>query len=110
VGEWTDDKEKLDKASRLAAETASIVIVKGAHSAICTPDGRILFNSTGTPGMAKGGSGDVLTGLLAGLMARGYDAETASVIGVYIHGRAGERAAEIYGEEAMNASDLAEFL
>jgi NAD(P)H-hydrate epimerase len=74
VGDWADDREKLDKASRFATETASVVIVKGAHSVICTPDGRFIFNSTGTPGMAKGGSGDVLTGLLAGLLARGYDA------------------------------------
>ncbi len=110
VGEWADDREKLEKASELAREIAGIIIVKGAHSVICTSDGRFLFNSTGTPGMAKGGSGDVLTGLLTGLMARGYDTETASIIGVYAHGRAGERAAEIYGEEAMNASDLAEFI
>jgi NAD(P)H-hydrate epimerase len=110
VGKWVDDREKLEKASNLAVETASVVIVKDAHSVICTPDGRFIFNSTGTPGMAKGGSGDVLTGFVAGLLARGYDAETASVIGVYNHGRAGEKAAEVYGEEAMNASDLAEFL
>ncbi len=110
VGEWTGDKEKLEKASKLARETQSIVVVKGAHSVVCTPDGRLIFNSTGTPGMAKGGSGDVLTGLITGLMARGHDAETASIIGVYTHGRAGERATELYGEEAMNASDIAEFL
>lgn len=110
IGEWRTDMEKLEKASKLAAETASIVIVKGAHSAICTPDGRFIFNSTGTPGMAKGGSGDVLTGFITGLVARGYDAETASVIGVYTHGRAGEEAARSRGEEAMNASDIADFL
>ncbi len=110
VGEWSDDREKLEKARRLASEIDGVVIVKGAHSVICTPDGRFLFNPTGTPGMAKGGSGDVLTGLIAGLTARGYDAETASIVGVYDHGRAGERAARIYGKEAMNASDLAEFL
>jgi NAD(P)H-hydrate epimerase len=109
VGEWADDREKLEKASRLAAEISGVMIVKGAHSVVCTPDGRFIFNSTGTPGMAKGGCGDVLAGLLTGLLARGYDTETASVIGVYMHGRAGERAAELYGEEAMNASDLAEF-
>ena len=110
VGEWADDREKLEKASRLAAEISGVVIVKGAHSVICTPDGRFIFNSTGTPGMAKGGSGDVLTGFLTGLIARGYDAETASIIAVYLHGRAGERAAELYGGEAMNASDLSEFI
>ncbi len=64
VGEWSDDREKLEKARRLASEIDGVVIVKGAHSVICTPDGRFLFNPTGTPGMAKGGSGDVLTGLI----------------------------------------------
>jgi NAD(P)H-hydrate epimerase len=115
TGGWRTDKEKLEKASSLARETRSVVVVKGAHSVVCTPPsssggGRFLFNSTGNPGMAKGGSGDVLTGLVTGLLARGYDAETASIIGVYTHGRAGERAALKYGEEAMNASDLAGFL
>ena len=110
VGEWCTDREKLEKASKLARETCSIVIVKGAHSVICTSDGRFMFNSTGAPGMAKGGSGDVLAGLLTGLLARGYDAETASIIGVYTHGRAGERTALQRGEEAMNTSDLAAFL
>jgi NAD(P)H-hydrate epimerase len=110
VGKWDDDSEKLKKTSTLAAETKSIVVVKGAHTVICTPDGRFIFNSTGTPGMAKGGSGDVLAGYITGLTTRGYNAEAASVLGVYIHGRAGERAAEMYGSEAMNSADLAEFL
>lgn len=110
VGRWRGDREKLEKASRLAAEIAGFVIVKGAHSVICTPDGRFVFNSTGTPGMAKGGNGDVLTSLLAGLLARGYDAETTSIIGVYTHGRAGESAAELCGAESMNASNLSELI
>ncbi len=110
VGEWSTEKEKIKKTSKLSRETRSVVIVKGAHSVVCTPDGRFLFNSSGTPGMAKGGSGDVLTGLITGLLARGYDAETASVTGVYLHGRAGERAARLHGEEAMNSGDLAAFL
>ncbi len=110
VGEWSTDAEKLEKTSSLARETRSIVIVKGAHSTICTPGGRFIFNSTGNPGMAKGGNGDVLAGYITGLLARGYNAETASIIGVYTHGMAGDKAAEMYGREAMNASDLAEFL
>ncbi len=110
VGEWRTGEEKLDKASKLAREIRGTVIIKGAHSVVCTPDGRFLFNSTGNPGMAKGGSGDVLTGVITGLLARGYDAETASVTAVYLHGRAGERAARLHGEEAMNAGDLAAFL
>jgi NAD(P)H-hydrate epimerase len=109
VGEWIDDREKLDKALALARELSSVVVVKGAHTAVCTPDGRVLFNSTGNPGMAKGGSGDVLAGYITGLLARGYYAEDASVIGVYIHGRAGDKAAEYYGREAMNSADIMEF-
>jgi NAD(P)H-hydrate epimerase len=109
VGEWADEREKLVKASALARETRSTVVVKGAHSVVCTSDGRFLFNSTGNPGMAKGGSGDVLTGLIAGLMARGYSGEDASVIGVYIHGQAGDRAAERHGQEAMNSADLIDY-
>ncbi|MDR0907455.1 MAG: NAD(P)H-hydrate dehydratase [Rikenellaceae bacterium] len=109
VGEWADDREKLAKTLELAQELKSVVVVKGAHTAICTPDGRVLFNSSGNPGMAKGGSGDVLAGYITGLLARGYTAEDACVIGVYIHGRAGDKAAEYYGEEAMNSADLTEF-
>lgn len=110
VGEWACEAEKLEKASALARRARSTVVVKGAHSAVCTPDGVVFFNSTGTPGLAKGGSGDVLTGLVTGLIARGYSAPAASIVGVYTHGRAGEKAAEYYGVEAMNSADLAEFL
>jgi NAD(P)H-hydrate epimerase len=109
VGEWADDRHKLAKTEALARELSSVVVVKGAHTAVCTPDGRVLFNSTGNPGMAKGGAGDVLAGYITGLIARGYSAEEASVIGVYIHGRAGDKAAEYYGQEAMNSADLLEF-
>ncbi len=109
IGEWADDREKFSKTSELTRETDCVVVVKGAHSTIFTPDGRVLFNSTGNPGMAKGGSGDVLAGYVAGLMARGYTAEESAVIGVHTHGKAGEKAAEYYGEEAMNSADLTEF-
>lgn len=109
AGEWSDDREKLSKVSELARETASVVVVKGANTAVCTPDGRILFNSTGNPGMAKGGSGDVLAGYITGLMARGCTAEESAVAGVYAHGKAGDKAAEYYGQEAMNSADLTEF-
>ncbi len=109
IGEWTDDREKLSKTLELACKTDCVIIVKGAYSTVCIPDGRILFNSTGTPGMAKGGSGDVLAGYITGLMARGYTAEESAVIGVYAHGKAGEKAAEYYGGEAMNSADLTEF-
>lgn len=110
VGEWRGDREKLEKVSALARGIGGAVVVKGAHTVVCTPDGRLLFNSTGNPGMAKGGSGDVLAGYIAGLMARGYVAAEAAVTGVYLHGKAGDKAAEYYGRDAMNSADLTEFL
>ena len=110
VGEWSGESDKIERASGLAVKLGAVVVVKGACSMICMPDGRVYFNSTGTSGMAKGGSGDVLTGLLAGLMARGYGAEEASLLGVYVHGMAGEKAADYYGKEAMNSSDIVDFI
>jgi hydroxyethylthiazole kinase-like uncharacterized protein yjeF len=70
VGEWKNDFEKLDKLKELAARLQSIIILKGAYTAIATPDRNIYFNSTGNPGMATGGSGDVLSGVLTGLLAQ----------------------------------------
>jgi NAD(P)H-hydrate epimerase len=73
------------------------------------PGGRIFFNASGNSGMAKGGSGDVLTGLIGGLLAQGYRAEDAAILGVYIHGLAGDIAEEQLGQHAMSASDLIHF-
>jgi NAD(P)H-hydrate epimerase len=108
--EWDNENSKSKKIMDLSSETESIVIVKGAHTAIYLPDGTVYFNSTGNSGMAKGGSGDILTGLITGLLARGYNSFEASVLGVYFHGLAGDKASEKYGTESMNSSDLIEFL
>ena len=110
VGPWHDEEDKLRLVRDLASQLNSIVILKGAYSIICSEEGQIYFNPTGSPGMAKGGSGDVLTGLLTGLLARGYSPLEASMLGVYIHGRAGEHAAAHLGEECMDSSDLIDFL
>lgn len=110
VGTWNGEKEKLDRVRELAGRLASVVVVKGAHTMICLPDGRCFFNATGNPGMAKGGSGDVLTGLITGLLARGYTAPRAAVLGVWLHGAAGDKSRDYYGAEAMNSSDLSDFL
>ena len=110
IGHWNDEKEKIEKTRVLAARLQSVVVVKGAHTMVVMPDRRIRFNSTGNPGMAKGGSGDVLTGLLTGLLARGYDSEQAAVTGVYYHGLAGDAAARKHGEESMNSRDLVDEL
>ncbi|MDR1582014.1 MAG: NAD(P)H-hydrate dehydratase [Prevotellaceae bacterium] len=106
TGEWNSEDNKSRKITNLSSETKSIIVVKGAHTAIYLPDGNVYFNSTGNAGMAKGGSGDVLTGLITGLLARGYNSFEASVLGVYFHGLAGDKACEKYGPESMNSLDL----
>ncbi|MCD8101349.1 MAG: NAD(P)H-hydrate dehydratase [Alistipes sp.] len=110
VGKWDGEDEKLARLRSLAVRLESTVVLKGAYTAVCGPDGTVCFNSTGTPGMAKGGSGDVLTGFITGLIARGYAPWEAAIIGVYLHGKGGEKAAEYYGAESMNSSDLPDFI
>jgi NAD(P)H-hydrate epimerase len=83
-----------------------IVVLKGAHTGIACPDGRYWFNTTGNPGMATGGSGDVLTGLITGLLAQGMPSLHAALAGVFLHGLAGDLAADAIGEEALIAGDL----
>lgn len=110
IGEWGSEQEKFEKVQRFSSDIDSIIIVKGAYTAIFCPDGSCWFNSTGNAGMAKGGSGDVLTGLLAGLLARGYNPMDAAKVGVFIHGLAGDLAADNLGQEAMNSKDLIDYL
>lgn len=83
-----------------------IVVLKGAYTSVSLPNGNVYFNSTGNAGMAKGGSGDVLTGLITGLMARGYMPQQAALLGVYIHGLAGDYAAKEYQTESMTAENI----
>lgn len=106
TGAWNGEEDKLDRVRELARRLQSVVVVKGAHTMVMLPDGRAVFNSTGNAGMAKGGCGDVLTGLVAGLLARGYTAEQAALLGVYFHGQAGDAAARKFGMESMNSRDL----
>jgi ADP-dependent NAD(P)H-hydrate dehydratase / NAD(P)H-hydrate epimerase len=80
--------------------------LKGARSVVGTPDGRVLLNPTGNPGMASGGTGDVLTGMLGAFLARGLDPGAAMLSSVYLHGSAGDIAAERVGEEALIARDV----
>ena len=105
-GHSADTYERLTKARNLAERLKGYVILKGHHTAICCPDGHIMFNSTGNAGMATAGSGDVLTGVLTGLLARGYKPLDACVVGVYLHGLAGDLAARELGEESLIASDI----
>ena len=87
-----------------------IVVLKGAHTSIALPDGTVFFNSSGNPGMATGGSGDVLTGIITSFLAQGYSAIHASVAAVYLHGLAGDIAASTRGQESMIAGDIVENL
>lgn len=106
VGKFENGFERLKMQQGFARKHRCIVLVKGAYSTICTPEGEVYFNSTGNPGMATGGSGDVLTGILASLLGQGYEPISAAVLGTYLHGLAGDKAADKWGEEAMLPSDL----
>lgn len=86
------------------------VLLKGAHSALFIPDGQVFFNSTGTNAMATAGSGDVLTGIITGLLAQGISPKNAALMGMYFHGKAGESAANKIGERAVMAGDIIENL
>ena len=110
VGHSADSYERLSKARQLAERLQGYVIVKGHYTAVCMPDGHIAFNSTGNAGMATAGSGDVLTGIITGLLARGYKAPDACVLGVYLHGLAGDLAANDLGEESLLASDIVRYM
>ncbi|MBK9763127.1 MAG: NAD(P)H-hydrate dehydratase [Flavobacteriales bacterium] len=102
--------ERLERTREFALEHGCIVVLKGAYTAICLMDGNVQFNSTGNAGMAKGGSGDVLTGLLTGFLAQGYTPHHAALIAVHLHGSAGDLAATALGMDAMHAGDLIEYL
>jgi len=106
VGKCMDSYERLTKVKELAAYLQSYIIVKGAWTVIVTPEGTFRFNPTGNPGMATGGSGDVLTGILLALLAQGYTQEEACLAGVYIHGLAGDIAAEEKTQMGMTAGDI----
>lgn len=110
VGSWKNDFERLEKQKQLSSLANVIVVLKGAHTSITSPDGKVYFNSTGNPGMAKGGSGDVLTGILTALLAQRYSALDAALMGVFVHGLAGDFAAREKGMHSLIASDLIEFL
>ena len=102
--------ERLMKASELAERLQAYIILKGHYSALCHPDGKIDFCSTGNSGMATAGSGDVLTGIITGLLARGYKQEDACSLGMHLHGLAGDLAAKDLGKESLIASDIIQYL
>ncbi|MGM9698120.1 MAG: NAD(P)H-hydrate dehydratase [Prevotella sp.] len=105
-GSSSDSYERLSKAMLLAERQQAYIILKGHFTAIVTPTGRIAFCPTGNAGMATAGSGDVLTGIITALLARGYKPVDACIVGTYLHGLAGDIAAEEVGKESLIASDI----
>jgi len=106
AGKTKNSVERLQKQREFSAKYTVYVVLKGAHTAISCPNGDVCFNSTGNPGMATGGSGDVLTGIITSLIAQGYTSQQACILGVYLHGLAGDFAAIEQSEESMTASDI----
>ena len=109
-GDQPNDFERLTTAKQKSSLHNIIIVLKSHHTAIVTPSGNVFFNNTGNAGMAKGGSGDVLTGIITSLVAQNYSPEQAAVLGVYLHGLAGDFAANALGQQSMTATDIITFL
>ncbi len=105
-GKTDNDFARMRLAGQKAKELQLIIVLKGHRTFIAMPGGNCFFNSTGNPGMATGGSGDVLTGILTALLAQHYPPEQSALLGVYLHGLAGDCAALALTEEAMTAADI----
>lgn len=110
VGVSANSFDLLQVQLEFSVQYKVIVLLKGAHTCITFPNGEVYFNSTGNAGMATGGSGDVLTGIILGLLAQDYSSQDAALIGVYLHGQAGDLAAARWGQQAMIAGDIIEQL
>ncbi len=109
-GASSDSYDRLSKAIILADRQQAYIVLKGHYTAIVTPGGRIMFCPTGNSGMATAGSGDVLTGVITALLARGYAQADACLVGTYLHGLAGDIAAKKFGKESLMASDIIDAL
>lgn len=102
--------DRYKKQRELSQKHNCYIVLKGAYTAVSCPDGSVFFNSTGNPGMATGGSGDVLTGIITSLLAQRYKARVATVLGVYLHGLAGDLAAAELSQQSLVADDIIAYL
>ena len=105
-GKTDNSAQRIELQREMSVKHNIIIVLKGANTSITFPNGSCFFNSTGNPGMATAGSGDVLTGIILSLLAQRYTPEEAAIIGVFMHGRAGDAAAAKLGMEAMIAGDI----
>ena len=110
AGKASNDFDRLESQRQFSIKHGVYVVLKGAHTSISCPDGKVYFNSTGNPGMATAGSGDVLTGVILGLLSQNYSPRDACIIGVYLHGLAGDDAADEQGWESLIAGDIIKYL
>ena len=110
VGKWENDQEKLIKLKKMSLKYKIIVILKGAHTCIALPSNVFWFNSNGNPGMATAGSGDVLTGLLGGLLAQGYKPDLCARLAVYLHGSAADLGSKKLSKETIVSGDIQKYL
>ena len=109
-GKTDNSIERLERLAQKAGQYNVIIVLKGAHTAVADSHGYIYFNSTGNPGMATAGSGDVLTGVIAALLSQKYSPIEAARLGVYVHGMAGDIVAERIGVQGVIASDIIDAL
>ncbi|MEA1784905.1 NAD(P)H-hydrate dehydratase [Arenibacter sp. GZD96] len=109
IGSWNDDFDKLKKTKAFSKKYDCIVVIKGAYTMVVY-ENRGYINSTGNPGMATAGSGDVLAGIITGLIAQGYKPLQAAILGVYVHGRSGDLVSEKRGQEALTARSIIRYL
>ena len=110
IGASANSFEELQLTREFAEKHHIYIIIKGANSAIVTPDGDAIYNITGNPGMATAGSGDVLTGIILSFLAQDYSSLQAALMATYIHGLAGDIAAKNLSQESLIASDIIEYL
>lgn len=110
AGNSKNDFDRLERQRNFSSEYKAVVVLKGAHTTITSPEGNVYINNTGNPAMATGGSGDVLTGILTALLAQGYPAVDAAQLGVWLHGLAGDEARRKLGQRGLIASDFIEHL
>lgn len=109
LGKWKDDFDKLKKAKAFSKKYKCILVIKGAHT-ITVAEKKLYVNSTGNPGLATAGTGDVLTGIITGLICQGYEPLSASLFGVYLHGKSADIAVEDYGYQSLTASHVVDYI
>jgi hydroxyethylthiazole kinase-like uncharacterized protein yjeF len=109
IGAWENDYDRINKVKTFSSKHDVIIVVKGAHTMIVNHD-KLFINTTGNPGMATAGSGDVLSGIICGLLSQGYEPAIAAVFGVYLHGSAGNLMTQEIGFEALMASDIENYI